>query len=210
MNNSPRIECFSFRGKDKSLESSNYVLFNPTSKPGTAVLAGSCAAHESIGSQVACRLALEHFSTSLLQYFDHEGADLTGDEFGLQALEAAFREANRNVYSFGHSLAAGGRMAAVFVALIYLVDDKGNGSFCVGRVGNGSAYLFRDGELFPFFEQSSGDSDPNTGNFLGANSLVSVDLANVPVEASDRVFLFSEPLDAMGEHELHALADEIR
>lgn len=201
--------CFTYRGQDQSLETSNYVLFNPLGRPGCAVMAGSCAANDSIGSQVACGLALEHFTKSLQQYFIENERTVGDEDYCLHALETAFRDANRNVYSFGHSLAAGGRMAAKFLALVYLKDSVGNGTFCAGRVGTGSAYLHRDGELFPFFEPSYSSQRETTENYLGANSLVSVDLANVPVEEGDTVYLFSDPLDGMGEHELRSLAAEM-
>jgi hypothetical protein len=192
------IHCYAYRGEEKTIESSNFTVFNPTGDPGTAVFACSCAARASIGSQVACRLALEHFTTSLLDYYKTDAADSNDNS---EALESAFREANRSVYTFGHSLAAGGRMAAAFLALVVK-----NGVFAAGRVGGGSAYLFREGELYSFFENTTVHAARAEDAFLGSRSLVAVDLANVPSEAGDKIFLFSEELDLDLENELKKLA----
>lgn len=192
------LSCYAYRGDEKSIESSNYTLFNPTINPGCGVLAGSSAARASIGSQVACRLALEHFSQALLEYY---AESKPAAEDNSEALETAFREANRSVYSFGHSLAAGGRMAAVFLAIIIR-----SGSFAAGRVGGGSAYLLREGELYSFFEQVPENQERSEDTFLGSRSLVAVDLANVPAEANDKVFVFSEELTTQEEADLKSIA----
>lgn len=205
---SSHSECFVFRGPERSLDSSNYVFFNPIGKPGCTVMAGSSAAHNSLGSQVACRLALEHFSQALLDYFSRHDPTQQQDDCSVAAIENAFREANQSVYRFGHSLAAGGRLAAVFMSLVYIPTADGGASFCVGRVGNGAAYLLRDGSLFPFFEGGPEGENQESENYLGTNSLVSVDIANVPVEPGDRVFLFSEPLSLLAVSDLEGLVSE--
>src|SRR5438552_1732011 len=56
-----RIDCQITRTLPYSLEDSSYVAFNSTKHPGSLVVGASRAARESIGGQVACRLALESF-----------------------------------------------------------------------------------------------------------------------------------------------------
>jgi len=207
---SSHTECLVFRGPERSLESSSYVFFNPVGEPGCTVMAGSCAAHESIGSRVACRLALAHFSQALLDYFTRNAPTKSREDSSVAAIENAFREANQSVYQFGHSLAAGGRLAAVFMSLVYIPNSDGGASFCVGRVGSGPAYLLREGSLFPFFEAEKSLEQVPTENYLGTNSLVSVDIANVPVEPGDRVLLFSERLSEGAVNDLEVLLSDGR
>ena len=182
------IDCQFHRGEGASADTSSYVALNPTLTPGSLLLAGSSAARGSIGSQVACRLALEHFVEGVVEFFEAAGRRASaGGAFGhpeisVEVLEAAFKKANRSVYSFGHKLAAGGRMAASLLGLV--IQDS---LIAAGRVGAGSAYLHRQGELFPFFEaRESGAAD-----FVGSNSLVAVELASIPVEPADSVLAFS-------------------
>jgi hypothetical protein len=113
-----------------------------------------------------------------------------GSEAGLQILESAFRKANSSVYTFGHKLAAGGRMAATLLGLVLQGE-----LIAAGRAGGGGAYLYRNGELFPFFE--GGESPTKTGvaeEVVGKNSLVSVELASVPAQEGDTIFVFGTAL----------------
>ncbi len=198
-----KVDCSSFRGGSASEDASSYVCFNPEKRAGSLVVAGAKAVKQSIGSQVACRLALEHFSEAVFEYYDTISPS-EGDEEkeeSLRALESAFRTANRSVYSFGHSLAAGGRMAAAFIALV--LKDSFVAS---GRVAGGSVYLFRDSELFPFFEPTLKEHAQE--EYLGAQSMVSVELASVPLSGDDQVFIFSELLTDEQERILARLASE--
>lgn len=196
MNTLTHIDCSFFRGQDASLDTSSYVALNPRSQPGSVVLAGAVAARGNIGGQVACRLSLQHFVEGVEDYFQSRKMAAAGDssaplearEFSLEILEAGFKRANDSVYSFGHKLAAGGRLAASLLGIV--VEDN---LIAAGRVGQGSAYLFRQGSLFPFFvkgDAGSGNGQP-AESFVGSNSLVSVELASVPLQASDLVLLFS-------------------
>ena len=69
-----------------------------------------------------------------------------------------------------------------------------------GRVGDSSVYLYRENELFPFFETVAPENEDviNEG-FVGANSLVSVELASVPVQANDVLLAFSRSLSVQKE-----------
>lgn len=194
-----RIDFNIFRGNEASLVTSSFAALNPTQEAGSLVAAGATAAGTGIGSQVACRLSLEHFVDGVLGFFDKsKNGSSSKSEISLAVLEAAFKNSNTSVYSFGHKLAAGGRMSASLVGLVI------HGSvFAAGRVGNGSAYLVRRGEIFPFFENS-----PETAatapqrSYLGSQSVVAVELASIPAEANDFVFLCSERLSPANEARL--------
>jgi hypothetical protein len=229
-----RIDCHLFRGEGASAEKSSYVAINPHKRPGSMVMAGAVAVRSSIGSQVACKLALQHFVASVLDYFDPPKAPdscakvpetpsmaANSAEFhaqeapapvvSLELLERAFKAANDSVYQFGHKLAAGGRLST---SLIGLVIEKN--LIAAGRVGHGNAYLCREGEVFPFFETIL---DPHLGNvaqpgqltdgYVGSQSMVSVELASVPLRPHDVIFLCAEPLDAFGERELYGVLDDL-
>jgi len=152
-----------------------------------------------LGSQVACKLALEHFVTGVLDFFESCTSTAPdprpGDsEISLEVLEAAFKSANASVYQFGHSLSAGGRMSASLLGIV--IQDR---TVAAARVGAGSAYLCRNGDLFPFFEPNISETEPpptaSDDALVGAQSLVAVDLASVPIQAGDALLVFSERLD---------------
>lgn len=208
------LQCHSFRGKAATADKSSFLAFNPAQMPGSLVMAGARAVKDSIGSQVACRLSLEHFTGGVLNFFEEQPAQSSADNSrdisdespkSLAVLEAAFRNANTSVYSFGHKLAAGGRMAASLIGLV--LEDR---VIAAGRVGGGSAYLYRGGELFPFFEKQKDKEEHKAGDdFVGANSLVSVELASVPVEAQDVLIVFSNYLTPDEEDALSVISHEL-
>lgn len=183
---------------------------NPCAQPASVVFVGARAARLGIGSQVAFRLALEHFAEGITSTYgdigSEAGASMAVAPDPVAVLEAGFRTANQGVYQFGHKLAAGGRLAA---SLIGVVLSRSN--LAVGRVGLGSAYLFRDGHLYPFFEEVEGlagleqesidGANPNAVkglSFVGINSLVDVELSSVPMTEDDCVVVFSRPLSENG------------
>jgi hypothetical protein len=199
------------------------------------VMAGAVAVRSSIGSQVACKLSLQHFVASVLDYFDppkasdapsqvpetpsmlgarpglSEGSDSDAPVVSLELLEKAFKAANDSVYQFGHKLAAGGRLST---SLIGLVIEKN--LIAAGRVGQGNAYLCREGEVFPFFETildsrlgNAAQPGQLTDGYVGSQSMVSVELASVPLRPHDVIFLCAEPLDAFGERELYGVLDDL-
>lgn len=229
-----RIDCHFFRGTEVPLDQASYVAVNPHSHPGSVVMAGAGAVRRSIGGHVASKLALQHFVEAVLDGFSNDGArgeskdsyplvPSTADErtpLALRLVEEAFRAANHSVYQFGHKLAAGGRLAASLIGVV--IED---GVIAAGRVGLGNAYLCRDMEVFPFFETHAGISpesqgaDTLSGNpsvpeglpidgFVGTQSLVSVELASVPLHPRDVVFLSAEALDSHGERELYGVLED--
>ena len=206
-----RVDCQFFRGESSAAETSSYVALNAGMTPGSLVVAGAWAVREGIGSQVASKLALEHFVEGVLRYFESgkKYVALEGEEppaeVSLQVLETAFRSANAAVFEFGTKLAAGGRMSASLIG--FVIEDN---SLAAARAGGGSAYLFRAGEVFPFFEESEKKTDdPTLGHFVGAQTTVSVELAAVPMQEADTVFVFPWTLDAAHEAQLKEFAGHI-
>jgi hypothetical protein len=209
-----RLDCDIFRGRECPAEASSYVALNPVSKPARLVFAGSTAVLQGLGSQVAYRLALEHFMHGVQAYYGdtpqgHDSSDRArgGEDAVTKLLEDCFRTANSSVYGFGHKLAAGGRMAA---SLLGMVIDEGR--FAAARVGTGSVYLFRDAQLFPFFgsdeaeravvgdlEEFPSDLSTQRQAFVGSNSLIDVEIASVTLGAGDVICAFSRPLSSLNE-----------
>lgn len=188
------IDCNIFRGPGASSDGSSYVVMNPRRMPGNLVVAVSIAAKESISSQVACKLGLEHFTAGVLDFYDSQSEegrfDRRGDSAGrqsisLEVLEAAFKKANTSVYQFAHKLAAGGRMASTLMGVV--LEDK---VIAAGKVGPGNVFLFRNRELMAFFEPNQ--NLPNEiahETYIGAHSFVSVELASIPAQQSDQIFI---------------------
>lgn len=199
-----RIDCV-FLAPPAWQDLSACVALNPSAKPGSLVFAGAEAAREGISAQVACKLALEHFIAAVLDESECPPPPLVDEDKGSLVLEAAFKNANTSVYSFGHRLAAGGRMAASVLGLII------NETVCAaGRAGLGTAYLFRNGELYPFFErQSRPEGQAASERLIGAHSIVAVELASVPIEAGDLLVAFSQTPAIEAEAQLAVLMAEI-
>lgn len=196
-----KVDCDFFRGRSPATDTSSFVALNAGMSPGSLVVAGAWAVREGIGSQVASKLALEHFVQGVLGFYEsgRKYVAIDGEEppaeVSLQVLETAFRTANSAVYEFGTKLAAGGRMCA---SLIGLVMEES--TIAAARAGPGAAYLCRAGEVFPFFEERERkNEDPALGFYVGAQSLVSVELAAVPMQESDTVLVFPAALDAAQE-----------
>jgi hypothetical protein len=202
-----RLDCHLFRGEKAAHDVSSYVALNPNAEPSRLVFAGSSAARESLGSQVAYKLAVDYFVSGIQSYYESKAREFKGEDRVVKALEEAFRSANSSVYSFGHKLSAGGRMAASLLGVV--IED---GRIATGRVGFGSVYLFRKNQLYPFFEAPEGESE-KVGDasefpddmatrryaFVGSHSLVDVELASVELQGEDIVCAFSRPLTSLNE-----------
>ena len=216
-----RLDCHLFRGEKAAHDVSSFVALNPCIEPSRLVFAGSSAARDSLGSQVAYRLAIDYFVSGIQGFYDVPAAadaQGKGEERVVKALEEAFRSANSSVYSFGHKLSAGGRMAA---SLLGVVIEEGK--FAAGRVGFGSVYLFRGNQLYPFFETPAGESEKvgdaqefpgelatRKYSFIGSNSLVDVELASVELQGEDVVCVFSRPLTGLNETLLFECLETLR
>ena len=197
-----RVDCDFYSGKS---ESSSFVGFCPRLLPGSIVVAGAAAVRDSIGSQVASKLSLQHFTEGVQQFYGKLATEPREEtQISLGVLEEAFRNANSLVYNFGHKLAAGGRMAASLISVVLEA-----GVMASGRVGPGSSYLCRRGEIFPFFEPKAAADDLPGDSYLGAHSLVSVELASVSLEGGDKVLMFSEQLDIYQEREIGSIVSEL-
>src|SRR4051812_17335992 len=96
-----RVDChYLNRNESVSGGASAFVVLNPVRRPGTIVAAGSTAHRENIGSQVACKLAIEHFVEGVLDRFSggpEEDSTEAGSELSVEVLEMAFRRANSSV-----------------------------------------------------------------------------------------------------------------
>lgn len=199
-----RIDCDLIQGYRAPRDVASMALCNPGGQPGRMLFVAASAARGSISSQVAHRLSVEHFLDGITQALLDQRLD------AVSATEAGFRVANTSVYSFGHKLAAGGRLAASMVSLFIEA-----GHLCVGRAGIGSAYLFRDGSLYPFFENPIGgdpfyeygealpDDIARKMSLVGAHSVVDVDIASLPLMPADRLVVLSRVL---GSHDEKSLA----
>lgn len=205
-----RLDCDLFRGHQAVADASSYIAMNPVGKPAQLVFAGSTAVKLGLGSQVAYRLALDHFVEGVRAHYAsprQETQRVSDDEMVVKVLEDAFRTANSSVYNFGHRLAAGGRMAASLLG--FVIDER---KFAAARVGLGSVYLFRDRQLFPFFSSEGiergvvGDLDEFPSDlhiqrqaFVGSNSIIDVEVASVELAPGDVVCAFSRPLSSLNE-----------
>jgi hypothetical protein len=179
-------------------------------EPSRMVFAGSSAARESLGSQVAFKLAIDYFVKGIESSYATvlRNPQLgKGDDEIVKVLEDAFRSANSSVYSFGHKLSAGGRMAAALLGVA--IHD---GRLATGRVGFGSVYLFRKNQLYPFFEAPEGETEKigdarefpddfatRKYSFIGSNALVDVEMASVELQGEDIICAFSRPLTSLNE-----------
>jgi len=211
-----RFDCQFYRGSSSRGDTSSFSSFSPVNEPGTLIFAGSVASKDSIGSQVACKLALEHFLTgasnsiekSVKKVRENKGNGSRKDESdgnlekASRALEDAFKNANNSVYQFGHKLSAGGRLSTSLMGLV--ISD---GQVAVGRVGTGSTYLCRGSHVFPFFEPG-GEAVGNSGSAVGSNSLVSVELASVSLEEFDKLLILPQEIGASKQSMLLKLLEK--
>jgi hypothetical protein len=212
-----KLDSFFYRGGRAAREVSAYSAITPIASGGkaalqsvgSAVFVGAAAAREGLGSQVAHRLALDYFLKGVIEASDDLASLRAAEEDGDVAvglLHHAFRIANTSVYSFGHKLAAGGRLCASLLGVVV-----SEGRIAAGRTGIGSVYLFRKGTLLPFFEslgdgEAIGDAsevpDPalmRRLSYIGANSVVDVEVASVEGQPGDIVCAFSRPLTQLNE-----------
>lgn len=212
-----KLDCYTYRGARAARDVSSFMAVTPlgsghtrhhNTSAGRFVFAGSAAAREGLGSQVAYRLAIDYFLTGVSAHLGQvrDPAVAPKEEPAVELLHDAFRSANSSVYSFGHKLAAGGRMAASLMGLV--IED---GKIAAGRAGVGSVYLFRDGGLLPFFEnpeegETIGDASEIPSpqmmkrlSYIGANSVVDVEVASVDMQPGDIACVFSRPLTNLNE-----------
>lgn len=176
-----------YRGKQVVPTMSSYVAFNVGCQPGRLVMAGSVASQANLGGQIAAKLCLEHLSESILDCYEKIDSDEGVEEGNI--LERSLKNANIAVYNFGHQLAAGGRLAS---SLLVLVIE--NERIISGRVGSMGAYLYRKGNIYPFFVNKE-----CTDTCIGVNSKVLVETAEVEAQPYDSVFLFSKLLSESQE-----------
>jgi len=191
-----KINCSVFRSS-QGLSDSSYVLLNPLATPGCLLSGYSAVKDPGVGSQLAARLALEHFIEGVLNSANvrpivagQAGED--SERFNLKVIEDAFRDANHSVYELAHKLAAGGRLYASLIGFMIF-----NGVVSAGRVGNAALYLVRDGEVHPFFvDQNNAHSIYAFERLgVGANSVVNIELSSISLQGGDRIILAHQSLN---------------
>lgn len=163
--------------------------YNPRIKQGTVSVLASMPGRVGIGGVLAAKVSIEK-ALSVLE---------VGDKPPQPSLEEAFKEANIAAYNFGHELASAGKVSA---SLLGLLSDGEEVS--VGRVGGGEAYLYRNFELFPFFDEPPKDFEW----YLGGASLVSVQLSTITLQPEDIVILLSDKIHAFRIGRLLDFMDE--
>jgi|GEM_PF-5085003 len=192
------------RGVDCSIDNSSFAFFNPDFEVGAMAFAASLAVQESIGSQVACRLALEHFTGGALDFFRPNPAE-SSRPTAVEALESAFKRSNQSVYSFSHGLAAGGRLVASLVGMVLCRNF-----LAVARVGSHFAYLVRGGEVFSLFEDpeiSKIEQSPGAG--VGIQSRVEVEVASLNIQSGDTFVILPQQLQVAQQSLLAEVIEDI-
>ena len=198
-----RIDCEFYYSSDLEQGAASYVACNPSSSPGTLVIAGSTVVSPGIGGRIACRLCLDHFMAGVLDCFAiggvEEGLQSSSDgaaqRFSSRVLQVAFKGANRGVYEYSHKLGATGQMQASLFGLV--VQD---GMATTGRAGAWSGYLLRSERVFPFFEHPSRQQSLEIRESLvGMRPKIMVETASWPLEGEDSIAVFSRYLAP--EHE---------
>ena len=204
-----KVDSHLYRGPKASTDTSSYSLFNPAQRPGGFVCGVASVVQGGLGSRVACKLALEHFVEGVSDYYQSDldqSSDINEQVDGslnATVLEQAFREANTSVYDFSHKISSGGQLSASMLGVV-AQDDY----ISVGKVGVGSAYLVRDGELYPFFEEAD-DAQAH----IGANASASLQISTIPVEGDDLFVIISETLKPFEEvmlGEIASMYDDIK
>ena len=194
------LDCHLYQGKRINFDQSGFTALNPTSDPGSLVIVGAAAARENLNCQIGARLALERFIKGVLDFYDFAYDDL--ENISEQALESAFRFANTEVYNFGAERVPRSKAATSLVA----VSIK-NDVISAGRIGSGAVYLYRDKELLPFFAELH-EGHSALDSYLGSQAMTSVDLATIPAQGSDVIYIFSGELSSDEQAVLYRIAAE--
>ncbi len=190
-----KIDCTVTGGSSLLAKGELYSIFNPIREPGCVVSVFSAPARDTVSGTIASKLALDHFISAITEVLSKPSAH-DPESRVVSALEYAFKEANRNVYEFGHQLAAGGRMGTSLMAIV--VE---RGVIAIGKTDAGSVYIVRNGEVVPFFIEAHRDSQMSP-NFVGLNSLVNVEVSSLPLQSGDEILGFSKTLSVDEEMKL--------
>ena len=148
-----------------------------------------------ITSQIAVQLSHDAIAERALEFaceLSRAPESLAGgdDPLSLRFVREALKAANTGVYEYSHRMAAGGQVSATgFVASFDGVK------FGLGQVGSYETYVWRSGQLEPFYDYSEEVLDSSREGilrrFIGANAQILVDLAAVNVRQGDIVVLTS-------------------
>lgn len=214
-----RLDCDLFRGGRSGGDVARCVACNPHAQPGRLAFVGSAVASRGSSSHAGHEMACESFLRGVQDFFDDgsmqaqrsasaEGA--SDEEWLVAGLERAFRTANSSVFGYAQRMGLGGSMA---VSMLGVLVDRGQLSSA--RVGAASVYLFRNRQLFPFFEPPQGEAGAGVGDYkefsestaagvvargaLGTLAVVDMDVASIALCSGDMVAAFSRPLSALNE-----------
>jgi hypothetical protein len=190
-----KIDCSIKEGSGLLAKGEHYTLFNPIKEPGCVVGIFSSPARETVSGNIASKLALDHFASAITDALVKPSAQDIEAKV-VASLEYAFKESNRNVYEFGHQLAAGGRMGASLMAVVVQ-----RGIIAIGKTDSGSVYIIRNGEVVPFFIETHRDA-ATSPNYVGLNSLVNVEVSSLPLQSGDEIIAFSKTLTMEEEGKL--------
>ena len=189
----------------------SYVALSLGLAPSPLLFACFQGGRSGIGAQIAVRMGIDKVVETALSSSSSDKSQLA-----LDIVRSVFSDVNREVYQYGHRMAAGGQISACGLIAVY-----DGAKISIGRVGNFACYLLRGETLSRFYE-----SDPRTESggvldrFIGANSKVLVDLASVSVEEddvivlstfehSDSFFRIANDVFSQGEQDLGRCAEEL-
>jgi hypothetical protein len=165
-----------------------YVSFSIGIDPGPVVFSFIEGGRSSITGQMSAKLATD----SIVERILDGAAGHVRTLQSAQIIQGAFREANRQLYSYGAKMLGSGKLSASGITACF--DGE---RFSVGRTGGYECYLFRGGRLVRFYESDSDDRNkfnPNAmDRLLGQNKQVLVDIASVKVEEGDVMVVTSFP-----------------
>lgn len=211
-----RLDCDLFRGGRSGGDVARCVACNPHAQPGRLAFVGSAVASRGLSNHGGHAMACESFLRGVQEFFE-DGSKRSGaaqnapdEEWLVAGLERAFRAANSSVFGYAQRMGLGGSMA---VSMLGVLIDRGQLSSA--RVGAASVYLFRNRQLFPFFEPPQGEAGAGVGDYqefsasieaagavrgaLGTLAVVDMDVASIALCSGDMVAAFSRPLSALNE-----------
>ncbi len=150
-----------------------------------------------ITAQIAVKMSVDAMVDQALSAV--ESPQASEHPFASEIVRRSFKEANTQVYQYGHRIGAGGRISAT--GMLLAVAD---GRCTVGRVGDYQGFLLRGNKLSPLFEDlHATTSGPGAlSRYIGANAQILVDLASVVVALGDRIVFCNFPVSESQHGEL--------
>ncbi len=126
----------------------------------------------SLGAQIAVKMALEAMIESVLEYSTASSQDV---------IQTALKEANQQLFEYSQKMLSLGDLRAEGFVLGYDAP-----TFSIGRVGGCEVFLCRAEKQIQFFDIPPSDS------FIGVDNQVVVDMATVKLIPGDRIVILSQ------------------